>query len=71
MSRCRCGHIEADHRHDGGIFPTQRDTLARGTQCRRCDCPHMHTTTYKRHQPHNVAPHAGRSKMPLFDGGHQ
>jgi hypothetical protein len=49
MSRCRCGHIEADHHARGGIFPTERDTVAGGTECRRCECPHFHTTTYKKH----------------------
>ncbi len=49
MSRCRCGHIEIDHHAHGGIFPTERDTVAGGTECRRCECPHFHTTTYKKH----------------------
>ncbi len=47
MSRCRCGHLEADHAGRGGIFPTERDTVAGGAECRRCDCPHFHTTKYK------------------------
>jgi hypothetical protein len=47
MSRCRCGHIEIDHSPRGGIFPTENDTIVGGTACRRCPCPHFHTTSYK------------------------
>lgn len=66
MSRCRCGHIQADHTaKDAGLFPTQRNTIAAGNECRRCDCTHFHTTTYKKRATAQTALHAaGRAKPP-------
>jgi hypothetical protein len=75
MSRCRCGHIEADHAPRGGIFPTERNTIAEATECRRCDCPYFHTTTYKKRI--SALRNAARDlrgqplQQRLFEGEHQ
>jgi hypothetical protein len=74
--RCRCGHIEAHHHARGGIFPTDRNTIAGGRGCRRCDCNAFRPTTYDKSSTklQNARPQKTNRRprqMQLFEGGHR